>query len=165
MHEIDKCEWDHYYELTLRPTPTQVRQLEDLLQASLVNSITGSGIVTPLAAGWLEIQGVSGAVRAGTDWDRQLPPWAQAVLGREYASAGRQLPIPALASAWRVDWAAVCREDYGWTVELAFHWADLPPSMLMCGVDTGGEEREVLRMLMGDGSQVEWPTVPKIPQG
>lgn len=154
----------HWYELTLRPTAAQAEELRALLGADR-DALSGADLIEPLAPGWVAVQGVSGAVCAGTHWDRQLPPWAQVVLGREYPCGGRQLPIPALQDARRANWAEIRREPYGWTLDLEFVWDAYPGWQLRCGVDTEGEGRAELRVLMGDGTPATWPATSPLPQG
>lgn len=146
----------HWYELTMLPTPAQEAELSALLSTAGGSVLAARDLVEPLAPGWLAVRGVTGALRVATDWDRQLPPWAQVVLGREYASGGRSLPFPALWSARRVPWAEIRREQYGWTLDLAFCWAAFQDWQLSCGVNTGGGGE--LTILMGDGSQKVWPS-------
>ncbi|GGL73056.1 hypothetical protein GCM10010840_08890 [Deinococcus aerolatus] len=93
-------------------------------------ALTGPGLVTPLAPGWIQVAGVPGPIAAGTGDARQLPRWAREVLGREYASApaGQLAPqAPAHGLAHRMDWADIREEPYGWVLELSFGWDEFGP--------------------------------------
>ncbi|MBB5233184.1 hypothetical protein [Deinococcus budaensis] len=119
--------------------------------------LSGPALVRPLCPGWVGVTGVSGAVRARTDWARQLPPWAQFVLGRECSPpCGPVLPVQAVAEAQRLDWAEIRLEAHGWTLDLGFQWDAYPAWRLMPGgMDTGGGGEGQLRLLMGE---VPWKT-------
>ena len=93
-------------------------------------ALTGAGLVTPLAPGFVAVAGVPGPIAAGTGDPRQLPRWARDVMGREYVPARPGTLVqwePALRRAQRADWADIRQEPHGWVVELGFVWDDYRP--------------------------------------
>lgn len=93
-------------------------------------ALTGPGLVTPLAPGWIQVAGVPGPIAAGTGDPRQLPRWTREVLGREYVPAPPETLaqlMPTLRRAQRADWADIRREQHGWVLELGFVWNDYRP--------------------------------------